>query len=82
MRWRGNFRFILLLKKVRVGSVNNEMAKLLLSRAVAKDNSFHPKQAVHMFTKNSSAVDHNNFMLNGIKGQRIPLTTSIIGVSF
>ena len=82
MRQRENFRFILLLNKIRVGFVNNEMAKLLLSRVVAKDNPFHPKQAAHMFTKNSSAVDHNNFMLNGMKGQRIPLITSITSFSF
>ena len=60
---------MLLLNKICVGFVNNEMAKLLLSRVVAIDNSFHPKQAVQLFIKNSSAVDHNNFMLNGIKVQ-------------
>ena len=58
---------MLFRNKICVGFVNNEMANLLLSRVVARDNSFHPKQAVHMFTKNSSAVDHNNFMLNGTK---------------
>ena len=73
---------MLILNKICVGFVNNEMAKLLLSRVVAKDNPFHPKQAAHMFTKNSSAVDHNNFMLNGMKGQRIPLITSITSFSF
>ena len=49
MRQQGDYEFISLLSKIRVGAVDDEVEKLLKSRFVAKDNLFYPDHAVHMF---------------------------------
>ena len=59
MRQQGDYEFISLLNKIRVGAVDNEVEKLLKSRFVAKVYLFHPKHAVHTFAENCTIVDYN-----------------------
>ena len=51
MRQQGDYEFISLLGKIRVGAVDEEVEKLLKSRFVAKDNLFYQDHAVHMFAE-------------------------------
>ena len=51
MRQQGDYEFISLLSKIRVGAVDDEVEKLLKSRFVVKDNLFYPDHAVHMFAE-------------------------------
>ena len=59
MRQQGDHEFISLLNKIRVGTVDDEVEKLLKSRFVAKYYLFYPKHAVHMFAENCTIVDYN-----------------------
>ena len=52
MRQRGDLKFISFLNKIRVGIVDYEAEKILLSRFIAKDNPAYPKHALHMFAEN------------------------------
>ena len=74
MRKQGDYEFISLLNKIRVGAVDDEAEKLLKSRFVAKDDLFYPKRTVHMFAEDSPVVDYNELMLNEIDGQTISLS--------
>ena len=66
MRQRGDLEFISFLNKIRVGTVDYEGEKILLSRFIAKDNPAYPRHALHMFAKNKPSVDYNELMLNEI----------------
>ena len=73
MRQRGDLEFILFLNKIRVGIVDYEGERILLSRFIAKDNPAYPKHALHMFTENKPSVDYNELMLNEILGEVISI---------
>ena len=66
MRQRGDLEFISFLNKIRVGIVDYEGEKILLSRFIAKDNPAYPKHAFHMFAEIKLSVDYNELMLNEI----------------
>ena len=66
MRQQGDYEFISFLNKIRVGSVDDQVEKLLKSGFVAKDDLFYPKHVAHMFTENCPIVDYNELMLNEI----------------
>ena len=66
MRQRGDLEFISFLNKIRVGIVDYEGEKILLSRFIAKDNPAYPKHAFHMFAEIKLSVDYNELMLNKI----------------
>ena len=61
------------INKIRIGVVDNQVERLLLSRFLAKDNPLYLKHAVHMFAENSPAVDHNDVMLNVMEGETISI---------
>ena len=71
MRQRGDLEFISFLNKIRVGIVDYEEEKILLSRFIAKDNLAYPKHALHMFAENKPSVDYDELMLNEILGEVI-----------
>ena len=73
MSQEGDYNFISFLNKIRIGVVNNEVERSLLSRFVATDNPLYPIHAVHMFAENCPAVDCNDLMLNEMEGQTISI---------
>ena len=73
MRQQGDYNFISLLNKIRIGVVDNEVERSLLSRFVAKDNPLYLRHAVHIFAENCSAVNHNDLMLNEMEGQKLSI---------
>lgn len=62
MRQQEDYEFILLLNKIRVGTVDDEAEKLLKSRLVAEDDLLYLKHAAHMFAENCSVVDYNELI--------------------
>ena len=74
MRQQGDYEFISLLNKIRVGAVDDAVEKLLKSRFVAKNDLFYPKHDVRMFAENCPVIDYNELMLNEIDGQTISLS--------
>ena len=59
MRQRGDIEFISFLNKTRVGIVDYEGEKILLSRFIAKDNPAYPKHALHM-----QKINHQLIIMN------------------
>ena len=50
MRHQGDYNFISLLNKIRIGVVDNEVERSLLSRFVAKDNPLYLQKTVLLLT--------------------------------
>ena len=73
-RQQGDYEFVSLLNKIRVGIVDDKVEKLSKPRFVTKDDLLYPKHAVHMFAGNCPFVDYNELMLNEIDGQTISLS--------
>ena len=73
MRQRGDLEFISFLNKIRVGIVDYEGEKMLLSRFIAKDNPAHSKHALHMFAENKPSFDYNELMLHETLGEVISI---------
>ena len=73
MRQRGDLEFISFLNKIRVGIVDYEGEKILLSRFIAKDNLTYLKHALRMIAVNKPSVDYNKLILNEILGEVISI---------
>ena len=58
MRQQGDHEYTLVLNKIRVGGIDSEVEKLLLSRSVANNSPLYTKHVVHMFAENSRVVDY------------------------
>ena len=69
MRQKGDLEFISFLNKIRVGIVDYQREKILLSRFIAKNNPAYPKHALHMFAENKPSVYYNELMLTEILGE-------------
>ena len=61
------------MNKIRVGIVDYEGEKILLSRFTVKDNPPYPKHALHMFAENKPSLGHTELMLNEILGEIISI---------
>ena len=76
MSQEGDYNCISFLNKIRIGVVDNEVERSLLSRFVAIDSPLYPIHAVHMFPENCPAVDYNDLMLNEMEGQTISINAT------
>ena len=72
MRQQGDNVFIDLLNNARVASLSEEDEQLLKSRFIPTNSDDYPKNALHIFTENSLANEHNSTMLASVPN---PLVT-------
>ena len=62
--------FIDMLNKVRVGNADNGMEQLLTARIVCDfEEKFYPKDALHMYAENETAIGRNKAVLNNFRGE-------------
>ena len=62
--------FIDMLNKVRVGNADNGMEQLLTARIVCDfEENFYPKDALHMYAENETAIGRNKAVLNNFRGE-------------
>ena len=74
MRQQGDNFFTKVLNRIRVGSLVDEEFKILSARVVNKIDIDYPCTAMHIWAENSSADNHNSYMLGLINE---PLVTVI-----
>ena len=59
-----------MLNKVRVGNADNGMEQLLTARTVCDfEEKFYPKDALHMYAENETAIGRNKAVLNNFRGE-------------
>ena len=57
-----------MLNKTRVGNIDKDAEKLLKSRFIHESDQNYPKDALHIYTENETAVKKNAVVLNDLSG--------------
>ena len=68
MRQRGDIEFIEFLNKIRVGYLDESVQTRLKARFVKENDVNYPRNALHMFAKNSQTLLHNKEMQISLSG--------------
>ena len=58
-----------MLKKVRVGNIDDDVENLIKARFICKSDEKYPKDALHMYAKNETAMKSNEALLNKLPGE-------------
>ena len=61
--------FINLLKKVRVGNVDDDGENLLKARFIHESDENYPKAALYIYAKNESVMKRSEAVLNELPGE-------------
>ena len=58
-----------MLKKVRVGNIDDDVENLIKARFIRKSDENYPKDALHTYAKNETAMKSNEALLNKLPGE-------------
>ena len=58
-----------MLNKVRVGNIDDDVERLLKTRFIRQSDENYPKDALHMYPENESAMKRNEAVLNYLPGE-------------
>ena len=58
-----------MLKKVRLGKIDDDVENLIKARFICKSDENYPKDALHMYAKNETSMKSNEALLNKLPGQ-------------
>ena len=58
-----------MLNKVRVGSIDDDVEKLLKAKFIHESDENYAKEALHMYTENKPAMKRNDAVVNDLLGE-------------